>query len=427
MLIDAGCDTGPLLDDLAKAGMTLAWTLCDCSNLVREVQACAPDVVIAHLASPGATFFEACRALGEALPLPVVVFTGDPDEALIEPALAAGVHSYVVQGYAGPQLKPVVAVARARFEREQALLAQLQDVSQRFEERKLVERAKGILMRARAMSDDDAFDVLRTASMHTNQRLAAVSRHIIESAQRAEAVNRAGQLRMVSQRLVKLHLLRLADVHAVKHLGLLEESIDKVEGNLQWLEKSLRDTPHADVLGLLKATWKALLPVLRSSRQTTASLQRLDDLAQRLLDDAEALTSLLQQEGAVPSLQVLNVAGRQRMLSQRFAKIGLMNMLLGDESSRELRDQELDRVRGDFERALSYLKGLPLSTPEIKAALVAASSEWTHLLTAVARPVGTGKERLQRTEVIAQASESLLAGFESLSTEYERSMQMLTG
>ena len=80
-------------------------------------------------------------------------------------------------------------------------------MSHRFAERKLVDRAKGILMRARQVSEDEAFRVLRAASMHSNQRVGQVSQHVIDAARFAEAVNRAGQLRMLSQRLVKLYAL----------------------------------------------------------------------------------------------------------------------------------------------------------------------------------------------------------------------------
>ena len=85
-------------------------------------------------------------------------------------------------------------------------------------------------------------------------------------------------------------------------------------------------------------------------------------------------------------------------------------------------------MQHDFERALAYLNGLPLTTPDIRTALDEAATGWQQMLGAT--PQGrrpAGRDRLARLETVAHASEGLLAQFESLSTHYERSMQMLMG
>jgi len=416
----------PLQADLEAAGMAVLAVVEDCSKLVQAAVQHAPDLVVGEAPRPDETLFKATQTLAEVLPKPVLLFTPDADAAHIERATAAGVHVWVVNGYGAERLRPLVHLAQARFGREQALLEQLRDVSQRFEERKQVERAKGILMRARALSDDDAFQILRTASMHTNQRLGQVSEQIIQSAHFAEAVNRAGQLRMLSQRLVKLHLLRLADVQSRQQQALLDDSVQRVDANLAWLGKGLSQPSFGDLLGLLGATWQALKASFKG-KPVAGQVQQVDDLADRLLQDAERLTASLQHAGAVASLQVLNVAGRQRMLSQRFAKMALMD-LLGIKDSATGRSAAMTEVQGDFERALAYLNGLPLSTPDIRTALDEAALGWQQMLAATPqdrRPAG--RDRLARLETVAHASEGLLDRFEQLSTHYERSMQMLMG
>ena len=416
----------PLQADLEAAGMAVLAVVEDCSKLVQAAVQHAPALVVGEAPRPDETLFKATQTLAEVLPKPVLLFTPDADAAHIERATGAGVHAWVVNGYGAERLRPLVHLAQARFGREQALLEQLRDVSQRFEERKQVERAKGILMRARALSDDDAFQILRTASMHTNQRLGQVSEQIIQSAHFAEAVNRAGQLRMFSQRLVKLYLLRLADVQSRQQQALLDESIQRVDANLAWLGKGLSQPSFGDLLGLLGATWQALKASLKG-KPTPAQVPRVDELADRLLQDAERLTASLQHAGAMASLQVLNAAGRQRMLSQRFAKMALMD-LLGIEDGATGRSAAMTAVQGDFERALAYLNGLPLSTPDIRTALDEAALGWQQMLAATPqdrRPAG--RDRLARMETVAHASEGLLDRFEQLSTHYERSMQMLMG
>jgi AmiR/NasT family two-component response regulator len=416
----------PLVNDLASVGAEVVAVQGAGSNLVREVVRHAPDMVVANLPLPDEAWFEACKALASVAPCPVLVFTADGDAAHIERAVASGVHAWVVNGYGAQRLRPLMQLAQARFKREQALLEELRDVSTRFEERKAVERAKGILMSARQVSDDAAFEILRTASMHSNQRLGQVAQHIIQSAHFAEGVNRAGQLRMLSQRLVKHWLLRLAGVQAARHQTLQADSAQRIDANLALLGKNLSQPTFGDLLAQVVATWKALKKALKAE-PALEQLAPINALAERLLQDADRLTASLESAGSVAPLRMLNMAGRQRMLSQRFAKAALLGVLEPGEPQRQhLADMEA--ARQAFEQGLAYLNGLPLSTPEIRRTLESAAQGWQEVVTGadhVRRPAG--RDRLLRLEGLAAASESLLDDFEQLSAQYERSMQMLMG
>ncbi|MDO8249222.1 MAG: type IV pili methyl-accepting chemotaxis transducer N-terminal domain-containing protein, partial [Rhodoferax sp.] len=332
----------------------------------------------------------------------------------------SGIHAYVVNGYGANRLRPLVHLAQARFRREQALQEELLDVSSRFEERKMVDRAKGILMRARQMSDDDAFQILRTASMHSNQRLGQVSQHIIHSARFAESVNRAGQLRMLSQRLIKLYLLQLAGVQVTQQQERLKDSMLRIDGNLALLGKSLSKPTFGDLLGQVLLTWTRLKQALQGAPRAD-QMVHVDELAELLLLEAERLTGSLENAGSVAPLHVLNMAGRQRMLSQRFAKYALLGVL-GDAAATARSEAGMAESSAEFEQALRYLNDIPLSTPDIRAALDAAAIGWQQLLagaTDARQPAGQ--------ETVAGASETLLEVFERLSGYYERSMQMLVG
>lgn len=411
----------PLAQDLQAIGVEVVAQEDDCSKLVQGVVRHAPDLVMGEVSAPGDALFKATQALADTAPCPVIVFTHDSDARHIEQAVGAGIHAYVVQGYGAQRLRPLIHLAQARFRQAQALQAQLRDVSQRFEDRKSVERAKGILMRARQLSDDDAFQVLRTASMHSNQRLGQVSEHIIQSARFAEGVNRAGQLRMLSQRLVKLYLLRLAEVQTRRQDALLDESIQRVDTNIALLDKTVSAATFGDLLAQVVATWQRLKPALKG-KPAAAQLAALDELAERLLQEAERLTSALESAGAAPPLKVLNVAGRQRMLSQRFAKCALMGLLA------PAGEAAMTAAQREFEAGLALLNGLPLSTPEIRQTLDGAAREWEQLVTGATHiQRAAGRDRLQRLEGLAAASENLLEGFEQLSAHYEHSMQMLMG
>jgi AmiR/NasT family two-component response regulator len=420
--------------DLDAVGMkVLAW-VSERSKLVQEVLRQAPDLVLCYDPLPTDELFNALQIINDTAPCPVIVFTTNSDAEKIARATEVGVHAYVVSGYAQHRLRPLIHLAQARFKREQSLRAEMRDISSRFEERKMVDRAKGILMRARQVSDDDAFQILRTVSMHSNQRLGQVSQHIIHSAHFAEAVNRSGQLRMLSQRIVKLHLLQLAGMQAATCGQQLAESTQRVDANLALLGKSLSKATFGDLLGQVVLTWGRLKHELQGKSATgpAAVYGLVDNLAEQLLQEAERLTSNLESGGAVPRLHVLNVAGRQRMLSQRFAKYALLGVL-GDGSPAltELREAGMAESGAAFEQAMAYLKGLPLSSQEIRTGLEQAGALWEQLQASAGEAKllsNRKKAAADRTlEQLAGASEGLLEVFERLSTHYESSMQMLVG
>lgn len=415
-----------LLPDLQSAGFTVLATAGECSKLVQAVVRHAPDLVVADVPQLDDAFLKTLRALGEVAPLPVLLFTADADAQRMANAVEAGVHAYAVLGYGAPLLRPLALLAQARFKREQALLKQLNDVSTRFEERKVVDRAKGILMRARQMSDDEAFQLLRTASMHTNRRLGQVSQQVIQSARDAECLNRAGQLRMLSQRLVKYRLLQFAAAQPERHRQGMEESVQRVAGNLEFLDKNLSQPTFGDLLAQVRKTWAALMPLLRGDPQGER-VAELDALAERLLQDAERLVGSLEQTGSVATLHVLNMAGRQRMLSQRYAKHVLFE-LLGVGRSTPEREQAMFDARVAFEDGLRYLNGIPLSSAAIRDGLAAAAQGWEQMLACASGAARVaGRDRAARLELLANASENLLEVFEQLSAQYESSMQMLMG
>lgn len=416
-----GTKGSPLLAaDLEAAGIQVLCVVSERNKLVRDVMRHAPDLVICDEPLPDEALFKATQVIAETSPRPVIVFTSDSDADNITRATESGIHVYVVNGYGANRLRPLIHLAQARFRREQALRDELQDVSSRFEERRLVDRAKGILMHARQVSDDDAFQMLRTASMHSNQRLGQVSQHIIHSARFAESVNRAGQLRMLSQRLIKLYLLQLAGVQVSNQKELLKDSMLRIEGNLTLLGKSISKPTFGDLMGQVLLTWTRLKQALQGEPRGD-QIEHIDELAELLLREAERLTGTLENAGSVAPLHVLNMAGRQRMLSQRFAKYALLGVL-GDASSAQRSEVGMAESQAEFEQTLRYLNTIPLSTKEIRGALDAAAIGWQEMLAGAAdarQPAGQ--------ERVAIASETLLDVFEQLSGYYERSMQMLVG
>ena len=421
VLIHLNGSTGsPLAADLESVGLHVICTTIERQHFVRDVVQHAPDLVVVDDALSGDSLFKATQSIAEISPCPVIVFTHDSDADHIIRAVQSGIHAYEVGCYAPQRLRSLAQIALARFRHEQALRNELRDVTSRFEERKMVDRAKGILMRARQVSDDDAFQILRTASMHSHQRLGQVSQHIIQSARFAESVNRAGQLRMLSQQMIKLVLLQLAGVQVPVQQQRLKDAMLRIDSTLLHLGKTLSKATYGDLQTQVSLSWARLRTALQTMPRVD-QMSEVDELAERLLQEADRLTASLENAGSVSPLQVLNVAGRQRMLSQRFAKYALLHALGGAEVKSRC-ESAMQEVRLHFEKSLAYLNTIPLSTPEIRNALEAAGKVWLLLVAGAADAHQSGGR-----ERIALASEELLELFEQLSGHYERSMQMLVG
>jgi len=419
LLLDPSASPAPsLADDLERCGIHVLGAV-QRGKLVQEAVRLVPDVVVACAAVVDDATLEALSRLQATAPCPVVLFTGDPDVDRMTRALDCGVHAYVVNGFAPARLRALVHLAQARFAHERRLRSELAELSSRFEERKVVDRAKGILMRARQLSEDEAFRVLRTASMRSNQRVGQVSQQLIASAGLAEAVNRAGQCRMLSQRIVKLHALRVASVDDALR-PLLQASCARVDENLATLSRGVSRATYGDLIEGVAAPWAALRDALAAPPEL-ARLAEVDAAAERMLLQAERLAGVLQAASAHAPLQVINVCGRQRMLSQRVATQALLSVLLRGEAAATA-SARADQATEEFGDALGYLCAVPLTTPEIRASLDDAGRLGAAMVQARAR---VGARDGQRA--LGEASEELLALFEDLTERYERSMQVLMG
>jgi AmiR/NasT family two-component response regulator len=417
VLLIAAAGAPAIEADLGAQGVSVA-ARCTPDKLVAEAARSGAGAVVAWDPYPASGLLAALESLQQHAALPVLLFTDDSDAGTLEAALRSGVHAYVVKGYDAVRLRPLLHLARARFERESALRTAHAELSDRYEERKLVERAKGILMREQQISEDEAFRQLRQASMHGHERVGQVSRRVIDAARDTDAVNRAGQLRMLSQRLVKLHAQRCAGIDAAAAEQAQQQATQQVVGILAGLVQALSRQTFGDLLEGVERAWSTLQPLLRHAPRIEA-LGATDAAAEQLLRAAEALTTALEAASPLRRLAVVNRAGRQRMLSQRLAKQALLGTLCEGEIAQAAAADAVRSVES-FEQTLRHLEQSPLSSPEIRTRLDQAMQAWRELLAGLNDAAGqAGRAR------IAAASETLLEHFELLTVLYARAAQSL--
>lgn len=165
---------------LATAGFTDVETVDADPGLPGVVQARQPDLIIIASESAARDIVEHVCVSTQHAPRPIVLFTDNDDTERIKEALSAGITAYIVDGLRAERVKTVLDVAYARFELDQELRAELDATRLKLAERKVVERAKGLLMQARGISEDEAYKRLRSMAMERGLKLVEAAQRVID-------------------------------------------------------------------------------------------------------------------------------------------------------------------------------------------------------------------------------------------------------
>lgn len=402
-------DAEALAEALRAAGERDVLTA-DCLALVQALREVAPRAAVCVLPLGAHELSAALAPFEGVLPCAVLVCAPLADADAARALADAGVAAWLPRLDAGV-LPQWLALAQAQHARAAALRAAGLEARTQLDERKWVDRAKGLLMGARGIAEDDAFKLLRGAAMHANLKLGEVSRAVVDAARWAEAVNRAGQLRMLSQRLVALAAQRLARIDTNRARAQHEAAARRVDDNLAHLAALPLQGDAAAALAAVQAEWEPLREAL-ARRLTSDTLLAADARAEALLEGADRLTAALQASGARPTLAVVNRCGSQRMRAQRVAKEALLSRLVPAHAGTAAAATAIP----EFERVLAEIESAPLSSPEIRAALAASREGWLALL----RGLRAGDPAL-----LVRSSEALLGHLDELTESCEHSLQVL--
>lgn len=180
MIVDDVVERAEVLQQaLALAGHEVVAYLPSTFDLHGQVAAIKPDIVIIDTDSPDRDTLENLIVLTRDDPRPIVMFTHDGESEKIRAATQAGVSAYVVDGMSAERIGPIIDAAVARFEQYYALKREVEEIEEKLADRKVIDRAKGLLMKSRGFSEDEAYRALRKRAMENNSRLADVARQLI--------------------------------------------------------------------------------------------------------------------------------------------------------------------------------------------------------------------------------------------------------
>jgi len=183
LLVDQNMTRASILEEgLREAGYSSVTVVRDMQNLLRRIVDEDPDVICIDLENPNRDVLEQMFQMSRVVRRPVAMFVDRSDSDMIRAAVESGVGAYVVDGLKKERVKAVVDMAVSRFKAFNDLREELDQAKQALGDRKVVERAKGILMKERGLTEEAAYALLRKAAMSDNRRVVEIAQAVITAA-----------------------------------------------------------------------------------------------------------------------------------------------------------------------------------------------------------------------------------------------------
>ncbi len=183
MVIDENRIRASIIEEgLRDAGYDSVTIIADMTGLARRITEINPDVIVIDLENPNRDVLESMFQISRAVNRPIAMFVDKSDEASIEAAVDAGVSAYIVDGLRQERVRPILKMAISRFNAFSRLSRELEEARGELENRKLIERAKGLLMRARGLSEMEAYALLRRTAMGQNRKIVEIAQSLVTAA-----------------------------------------------------------------------------------------------------------------------------------------------------------------------------------------------------------------------------------------------------
>lgn len=164
------------------SGHTQVTIVNDLNGIARRIDDISPDVIIIDLQNPNRDMLENLFQLSRAVQRPIAMFVDRSDKATMEAAIEAGVSAYVVNGLSADRIKPILDMAIIRFNAYSRMARDLTEAKNELENRKIIERAKGLLMASRKLDEAAAYRLLRSTAMNQNRTIADLAQSLVMAA-----------------------------------------------------------------------------------------------------------------------------------------------------------------------------------------------------------------------------------------------------
>lgn len=172
-----------LQDGLREAGFYDVERIAETHNLLKRVYAIDPDVILIDLENPSRDELEQMFQVSRAVRRPVAMFVDQSDAASIQASVDAGVSAYIVDGLKKERIRSILDLCVSRFNAFAKLQSELERAKSDLQERKAIDRAKGILMKAKNLSEDEAYKLMRGVAMRENKKIAEIAQSIITASE----------------------------------------------------------------------------------------------------------------------------------------------------------------------------------------------------------------------------------------------------
>ena len=183
LIIDENRARATIIEDgLREAGHDRVRVVTGMQGLVREIEAFAPDVIVVDLENPNRDRLEAFFQVSRSVRRPIAMFVDRSDAASMEAAIDAGVSAYVVDGLKKERVKSILDMAILRFGAYSRLTRELDEARTELADRKVIEKAKGLMMRMRGLSEEEAYRLMRQTAMNEKKKLVEIARSVVTAA-----------------------------------------------------------------------------------------------------------------------------------------------------------------------------------------------------------------------------------------------------
>jgi len=183
LVIDENAIRSSVIEEgLRQAGHANVTVIHDVQGVGRIIENLRPDVIVIDLENPNRDMLESMFQLSRSVKRPIAMFVDRSDQSMIEAAVEAGVSAYIVDGLRQERVKPILDMAISRFNAFSRMARELEEARSELENRKIIDRAKGILMKSKALSEEEAYRLLRKTAMNQNRKIGEIAQSLVMAA-----------------------------------------------------------------------------------------------------------------------------------------------------------------------------------------------------------------------------------------------------